>query len=135
MLLANNGVRSVSRILTEFVEEHSDNPTFSSSASARLKILSNGYGKNESPGCDSNSDPRCNWQEKAPEYLSKNLSKHPAAAIAAYATLLAIHEDKEWRKALVKLITITPELVCDVIPWVNAKAAGILSECRPSVSR
>nr|MWL81101.1 molybdate metabolism regulator [Escherichia coli] len=50
--------------------------------------------------------------------------------IAAYATLLAIHEDKEWRKALVKLITATPELVCDVIPWVNAKAAGILSECR-----
>ncbi len=44
--------------------------------------------------------------------------------------LLAIHEDKEWRKALVKLITATPELVTDVIPGVNAKAAGILSECR-----
>lgn len=43
-------------------------------------------------------------------------------AIAAYATLLAIHEDKEWYKALVKLITITPELVCDVIPWVSAKS-------------
>lgn len=44
--------------------------------------------------------------------------------------MLAIHEDKEWRKALVKLITATPELVTDVIPRVNAKAAGILSECR-----
>lgn len=28
MLLANNGVSGVSRILTEFVEEHSDNPTY-----------------------------------------------------------------------------------------------------------
>ncbi|MCV5153572.1 hypothetical protein OFC46_27170, partial [Escherichia coli] len=65
------------------------------------------------------------------EYLSKACQKHPAAAFAAYATLLAIHEDKEWRKALVKLITATPELVTDVIPRVNAKAAGILSECRP----
>ncbi len=45
--------------------------------------------------------------------------------------MLAIHEDAQWRNALIKLITITPELVCDVIPWVNAKAAGILSECRP----
>lgn len=87
--------------------------------------------ENESPGCDSNSDPRCNWQKKHTEYLSKACQKHPAAAIAAYATLLAIHEDKEWHKALVKLITITPELVCDVIPRVSAKAAGILSECRP----
>lgn len=67
---------------------------------------------------------------KSTEYLSKACQKHPAAALAAYATLLAIHEDKEWRKALVKLITATPELVTDVIPVVNAKAAGILSECR-----
>ncbi|MCZ5415279.1 hypothetical protein O5553_27865, partial [Escherichia coli] len=28
MLLANNGVRGVSRILLEFTEEHSDNPTY-----------------------------------------------------------------------------------------------------------
>ena len=34
MLLANNGVSGVSRILTEFVEEHSDIPLISSSASA-----------------------------------------------------------------------------------------------------
>ena len=68
---------------------------------------------------------------KSTGILKQSLPKHPAAAIAAYATLLAIHVNKEWRKALVKLITATPELVCDVIPRVNAKAAGILSECRP----
>lgn len=77
--------------------------------------------ENESPGCDSNSDPRCDWQEKHLEYLSKACQKHPAAALAAYATLLAIHEDKEWRKALVKLITATPELVTDVIPGLMLK--------------
>ncbi len=69
-------------------------------------------------------------KKKHLEYLSKACQKHPAAALAAYATLLAIHEDAQWRKALVKLITATPDLVTDVIPWVNAKAAGILSECR-----
>ncbi len=67
---------------------------------------------------------------KAHGILKQSLSKHPAAALAAYATLLAIHEDAQWRKALVKLITATPDLVTDVIPRVNAKAAGILSECR-----
>lgn len=87
--------------------------------------------ENESPGCDSNLILGVIGKKKHLEYLSKACQKHSAAAIAAYATLLAIHEDKEWHKALVKLITITPELVCDVIPWVNAKAAGILSECRP----
>lgn len=45
MLLANNGVRGVSRILLEFTEDILTIPLISSNASARLKILSNGYGK------------------------------------------------------------------------------------------
>ncbi len=64
-----------------------------------LKILSNGYGKRITQ-MRFNSDPRCKWQEKAPGILKQSLQKHPAAAIAAYATLLAIHEDKSGVKRL-----------------------------------
>ncbi|UMX92612.1 hypothetical protein MJ581_12160 [Escherichia coli] len=78
--------------------------------------------ENESPGCDSNFDPRCDWQESTEAKQSS--SKHPAAVLAAYAVfLLAIHEDKEWRKALVKLITATPELGSPTsFPWLMLKS-------------
>ena len=131
MLLANNGVSGVSRILTEFVEEHSDNPTYLFERISETEDLVKWLWKTNHPDAIQILILGVIGKKKHLEYLSKACQKHPAAAIAAYATLLAIHEDKEWHKALVKLITITPELVCDVIPWVNAKAAGILSECRP----
>ncbi len=131
MLLANNGVSGVSRILTEFVEEHSDNPTYLFERISETEDLVKWLWKTNHPDAIQILILGVIGKKKHLEYLSKACQKHPAAAIAAYATLLAIHEDKEWHKALVKLITITPELVCDVIPWVSAKAAGILSECRP----
>lgn len=131
MLLANNGVRGVSRILLEFTEDHSDNPTYLFERISETENLVKWLWKTNHPDAIQILILGVIGKKKHLEYLSKASQKHPAAAIAAYATLLAIHEDKEWRKALVKLITATPELVCDVIPWVNAKAAGILSECRP----
>ncbi|EKY6587342.1 WGR and DUF4132 domain-containing protein [Escherichia coli] len=130
MLLANNGVRGVSRILLEFTEDHSDNPTYLFERISETENLVKWLWKTNHPDAIQILILGVIGKKKHLEYLSKASQKHPAAAIAAYATLLAIHEDKEWRKALVKLITATPELVCDVIPWVNAKAAGILSECR-----
>ncbi|KFD76024.1 DUF4132 domain-containing protein [Escherichia coli] len=131
MLLANNGVRGVSRILLEFTEDHSDNPTYLFERISETENLVKWLWKTNHPDAIQILILGVIGKKKHLEYLSKASQKHPAAAIAAYATLLAIHEDKEWRKALVKLITATPELVTDVIPWVNAKAAGILSECRP----
>ncbi|HFI9208310.1 TPA: WGR domain-containing protein [Escherichia coli] len=131
MLLANNGVRGVSRILLEFTEEHSDNPTYLFERISETEDLVKWLWKTNHPDAIQILILGVNGKKKHLEYLSKACQKHPAAAIAAYATLLAIHENNEWRKALVKLITATPELVCEVIPWVNAKAAGILSECRP----
>ncbi|EGO7810898.1 DUF4132 domain-containing protein [Escherichia coli] len=131
MLLANNGGRGVSRILTEFVEEHSDNPTYLFERISETEDLVKWLWKTNHPDAIQILILGVNGKKKHLEYLSKACQKHPAAAIAAYATLLAIHEDAQWRNALVKLITVTPELVTDVIPWVNAKAAGILSECRP----
>ena len=131
MLLANNGVRGVSRILLEFTEDHSDNPTYLFERISETENLVKWLWKTNHPDAIQILILGVNGKKKHLEYLSKACQKHPAAAIAAYATLLAIHVNKEWRKALVKLITATPELVCDVIPWVNAKAAGILSECRP----
>ncbi len=131
MLLANNGVRGVSRILLEFTEDHSDNPTYLFERISETENLVKWLWKTNHPDAIQILILGVIGKKKHLEYLSKASQKHPAAAIAAYATLLAIHEDKEWRKALVKLITATPELVCDVIPRVNAKAAGILSECRP----
>ncbi|HCT3242215.1 TPA: WGR and DUF4132 domain-containing protein [Escherichia coli] len=131
MLLANNGVSGVSRILTEFVEEHSDNPTYLFERISETEDLVKWLWKTNHPDAIQILILGVIGKKKHLEYLSKACQKHPAAAIAAYATLLAIHEDAQWRNALIKLITITPELVCDVIPWVNAKAAGILSECRP----
>ena len=131
MLLANNGVSGVSRILTEFVEEHSDNPTYLFERISETEDLVKWLWKTNHPDAIQILILGVIGKKKHLEYLSKACQKHPAAAIAAYATLLAIHEDAQWRNALVKLITATPELVCDVIPWVNAKAAGILSECRP----
>ncbi|HFX4787874.1 TPA: DUF4132 domain-containing protein, partial [Escherichia coli] len=131
MLLANNGVRGVSRILLEFTEDHSDNPTYLFERISETENLVKWLWKTNHPDAIQILILGVNGKKKQLEYLSKACQKHPAAAIAAYATLLAIHVNKEWRKALVKLITATPELVCDVIPWVNAKAAGILSECRP----
>ena len=121
MLLANNGVSGVSRILTEFVEEHSDNPTYLFERISETEDLVKWLWKTNHPDAIQILILGVIGKKKHLEYLSKACQKHPAAAIAAYATLLAIHEDKEWHKALVKLITITPELVCDVIPWVNAK--------------
>ncbi|EFC7366362.1 WGR domain-containing protein, partial [Escherichia coli] len=131
MLLANNGVRGVSRILLEFTEEHSDNPTYLFERISETEDLVKWLWKTNHPDAIQILILGVIGKKKHLEYLSKACQKHPAAAFAAYATLLAIHEDKEWRKALVKLITATPELVTDVIPRVNAKAAGILSECRP----
>ena len=130
MLLANNGVRGVSRILLELTEDHSDNPTYLFERISETEDLVKWLWKTNHPDAIQILILGVIGKKKHLEYLSKACQKHPAAAIAAYATLLAIHENKEWRKALVKLITITPELVCDVIPWLNAKAAGILSECR-----
>ncbi|EHA2033572.1 WGR and DUF4132 domain-containing protein [Escherichia coli] len=131
MLLANNGIRGVSQILLEFTEEHSDNPTYLFERNSETENLVKWLWKTNHPDAIQILILGVNGKKKHLEYLSKACQKHPAAAIAAYATLLAIHEDAQWRNALIKLITITPELVCDVIPWVNAKAAGILSECRP----
>lgn len=131
MLLANNGIRGVSQILLEFTEEHSDNPTYLFERNSETENLVKWLWKTNHPDAIQILILGVIGKKKHLEYLSKACQKHPAAAIAAYATLLAIHEDAQWRNALIKLITITPELVCDVIPWVNAKAAGILSECRP----
>ncbi|EMM4152365.1 WGR and DUF4132 domain-containing protein [Escherichia coli] len=130
MLLANNGVRGVSRILLEFTEEHSDNPTYLFERISETEDLVKWLWKTNHPDAIQILILGVIGKKKHLEYLSKACQKHPAAALAAYATLLAIHEDAQWRKALVKLITATPELVTYVIPWVNAKAAGILSECR-----
>ncbi len=130
MLLANNGVRGVSRILLEFTEEHSDNPTYLFERISETEDLVKWLWKTNHPDAIQILILGVIGKKKHLEYLSKACQKHPAAALAAYATLLAIHEDAQWRKALVKLITATPDLVTDVIPWVNAKAAGILSECR-----
>ncbi|HFR5713239.1 TPA: DUF4132 domain-containing protein [Escherichia coli] len=131
MLLANNGGRGVSRILTEFVEEHSDNPTYLFERISETEDLVKWLWKTNHPDAIQILILGVNGKKKHLEYLSKACQKHPAAAIAAYATLLAIHEDAQWRNALVKLVTVTPELARDVVPWVSAKAAGILSECRP----
>ncbi|QLN37083.1 DUF4132 domain-containing protein [Escherichia fergusonii] len=131
MLLANNGIRGVSQILLEFTEEHSDNPTYLFERNSETENLVKWLWKTNHPDAIQILILAVIGKKKHLEYLSKACQKHPAAAIAAYATLLAIHEDAQWRNALIKLITIRPELVCDVIPWVNAKAAGILSECRP----
>ncbi|TBR68706.1 MULTISPECIES: WGR and DUF4132 domain-containing protein [unclassified Escherichia] len=131
MLLANNGVRGVSRILLELTEDHSDNPTYLFERISETEDLVKWLWKTNHPDAIQILILGVVGKKKHLEYLSKACQKHPAAAIAAYATLLAIHEDAQWRNALVKLITATPELVCDVIPRVNAKAAGILSECRP----
>ncbi|TGB67257.1 DUF4132 domain-containing protein [Escherichia sp. E4930] len=131
MLLANNGIRGAGRILTEFTEEHSDNPTYLFERISETEDLVKWLWKTNHPDAIQILILGVIGKKKHLEYLSKACQKHPAAAIAAYATLLAIHEDKDWHKALVKLITATPELVTDVIPWVNAKAADILSECRP----
>ena len=131
-LLANNGMRGVSRILLKLPVDYPVKYTdLFTHIHANAEDLVKWLWKTNHPDAIQILILGVNGKKKHLEYLSKACQKHPAAAIAAYATLLAIHEDKEWRKALVKLITATPELVCDVIPWVNAKAAGILSECRP----
>ncbi|ELX6117581.1 WGR and DUF4132 domain-containing protein [Escherichia coli] len=131
-LLANNGMRGVSRILLKLPVDYPVKYTdLFTHIHANAENLVKWLWKTNHPDAIQILILGVIGKKKHLEYLSKASQKHPAAAIAAYATLLAIHEDKEWRKALVKLITATPELVCDVIPWVNAKAAGILSECRP----
>ncbi|EKI08039.1 putative regulator domain protein [Escherichia coli PA48] len=109
MLLANNGVRGVSRILLEFTEDHSDNPTYLFERISETENLVKWLWKTNHPDAIQILILGVIGKKKHLEYLSKASQKHPAAAIAAYATLLAIHEDKEWRKALVKLITATPE--------------------------
>lgn len=131
MLLANHGMCGVSRILLELTEDHSDNPCYLFDRISETENLVKWLWKTNHPDAIQILILGVIGKKKHLEYLSKACQKHPAAAIAAYATLLATHENKEWRNALVKLITVTPELVCDVIPWVNPKAAGILSECRP----
>ncbi|QCZ31719.1 DUF4132 domain-containing protein [Escherichia fergusonii] len=131
MLLANNGIRGVSQILLEFTEEHSDNPTYLFERNSETENLVKWLWKTNHPDAIQILILAVIGKKKHLEYLSKACQKHPAAAIAAYATLLAIHEDAQWRNALVKLVTVTPELARDVVPWVSAKAAGILSECRP----
>jgi len=131
-LLANNGMRGVSRILLKLPVDYPVKYTdLFTNIHANAEDLVKWLWKTNHPDAIQILILGVIGKKKHLEYLSKASQKHPAAAIAAYATLLAIHENKEWRKALVKLITATPELVCDVIPWVNAKAAGILSECRP----
>ncbi|EFH3098949.1 WGR and DUF4132 domain-containing protein [Escherichia coli] len=131
-LLANNGMRGVSRILLKLPVDYPVKYTdLFTHIHANAEDLVKWLWKTNHPDAIQILILGVNGKKKHLEYLSKACQKHPAAAIAAYATLLAIHENNEWRKALVKLITATPELVCDVIPWVNAKAAGILSECRP----
>ena len=131
-LLANNGMRGVSRILLKLPIDYPVKYTdLFTNIHANAEDLVKWLWKTNHPDAIQILILGVIGKKKHLEYLSKASQKHPAAAIAAYATLLAIHENKEWRKALVKLITATPELVCDVIPWVNAKAAGILSECRP----
>nr|WP_308064633.1 WGR domain-containing protein [Escherichia marmotae] len=131
-LLANNGVHGVSRILLKLPVEYPVKYTdLFTHIHANAENLVKWLWKTNHPDAIQILILGVIGKKKHLEYLSKACQKHPAAAIAAYATLLAIHEDAQWRNALVKLITATPELVCDVIPWVNAKAAGILSECRP----
>ncbi|WP_229996438.1 WGR and DUF4132 domain-containing protein [Escherichia coli] len=131
-LLANNGMRGVSRILLKLPVDYPVKYTdLFTHIHANAEDLVKWLWKTNHPDAIQILILGVNGKKKHLEYLSKACPKHPAAAIAAYATLLAIHENNEWRKALVKLITATPELVCEVIPWVNAKAAGILSECRP----
>ncbi|WP_089630533.1 DUF4132 domain-containing protein [Escherichia coli] len=131
-LLANNGMRGVSRILLKLPVDYPVKYTdLFTHIHANAEDLVKWLWKTNHPDAIQILILGVIGKKKHLEYLSKACQKHPAAALAAYATLLAIHEDKEWRKALVKLITATPELVCEVIPWVNAKAAGILSECRP----
>ena len=131
-LLANNGMRGVSRILLKLPVDYPVKYTdLFTNIHANAEDLVKWLWKTNHPDAIQILILGVIGKKKHLEYLSKASQKHPAAAIAAYATLLAIHENKEWRKALVKLITATPELICDVIPWVNAKAAGILSECRP----
>ncbi|EFB2834119.1 WGR domain-containing protein [Escherichia coli] len=131
-LLANNGVHGVSRILLKLPVEYPVKYTdLFTHIHANAENLVKWLWKPNHPDAIQILILGVIGKKKHLEYLSKACQKHPAAAIAAYATLLAIHEDAQWRNALVKLITATPELVCDVIPWVNAKAAGILSECRP----
>lgn len=131
MLLANHGMCGVSRILLELTEDHSDNPCYLFDRISETENLVKWLWKTNHPDAIQILILGVIGKKKHLEYLSKACQKHPAAAIAAYATLLATHENKEWRNALIKLITVAPELVCDVIPWVNPKAAGILSECRP----
>ncbi|MBB2298685.1 WGR domain-containing protein [Escherichia sp. 93.1447] len=131
-LLANNGVHGVSRILLKLPVEYPVKYTdLFTHIHANAENLVKWLWRTNHPDAIQILILGVIGKKKHLEYLSKACQKHPAAAIAAYATLLAIHEDAQWRNALVKLITATPELVCDVIPWVNAKAAGILSECRP----
>ncbi|RZN50696.1 DUF4132 domain-containing protein [Escherichia sp. E13S3] len=131
-LLANNGMRGVSRILLKLPVDYPVKYTdLFTHIHANAEDLVKWLWKTNHPDAIQILILGVIGKKKHLEYLSKACQKHPAAAIAAYATLLAIHEDAQWRNALVKLITATPELVCDVIPWVNAKAAGILSECRP----
>lgn len=131
-LLANNGVHGVSRILLKLPVEYPVKYTdLFTHIHANAENLVKWLWKTNHPDAIQILILGVIGKKKHLEYLSKACQKHPAAAIAAYATLLAIHEDAQWRNALVKLITATPELVCDVIPWVNAKAAGILSKCRP----
>lgn len=131
-LLANNGVHGVSRILLKLPVEYPVKYTdLFTHIHANAENLVKWLWRTNHPDAIQILILGIIGKKKHLEYLSKACQKHPAAAIAAYATLLAIHEDAQWRNALVKLITATPELVCDVIPWVNAKAAGILSECRP----
>ncbi|WDB53515.1 WGR and DUF4132 domain-containing protein [Escherichia albertii] len=130
-LLANHGVCGISRILLELTEDHPDNPTHLLGRISETEHLVKWLWKTNHPNAIQILILGINGKKKHLEYLSKACQKHPAAAIAAYAILLATHENAEWRRALVKLIIVTPELVNNVIPWVNVKAAAILAECRP----
>ncbi|EHK6582203.1 WGR domain-containing protein, partial [Escherichia albertii] len=130
-LLANHGVCGISRILLELTEDHPDNPTYLLGRISETEHLVKWLWKTNHPNAIQILILGINGKKKHLEYLSKSCQKHPAAAIAAYAILLATHENAEWRRALVKLIIVTPELVNNVIPWVNVKAAAILAECRP----
>lgn len=98
------------------MEEHSDNPTYLFERISETEDLVKWLWKTNHPDAIQILILGVNGKKKHTEYLSKACQKHPAAAIAAYATLLAIHEDAQWRNALVKLVTVTPELVRDVIP-------------------
>ncbi len=98
-LLANNGMRGVSRILLKLPVDYPVKYTdLFTHIHANAEDLVKWLWKTNHPDAIQILILGVNGKKKHLEYLSKACQKHPAAAIAAYATLLAIHENNEWRK-------------------------------------